>query len=151
MTTSTRSDETTIRQLYHDLLNAWNRRSASDYAAFFTSDANLVGFDGSQIDGKAAIDSTLSEIFAHHMTQAYVGKVREVRFLAPDVAMLRAVVGMTPHGKKDLDPSVNAIQSLIAVRVDGAWRIALFQNTPAAFHGRPELAQALTEELQQLL
>jgi len=28
--------------------------------------------------------------------------------------------------------------------------IALFQNTPAQFHGRPELAQQLTEELRQL-
>jgi hypothetical protein len=26
--------------------------------------------------------------------------------------------------------------------------LTLFQNTPAAFHGRPELVQALTEELQ---
>ncbi|TMB75962.1 MAG: DUF4440 domain-containing protein, partial [Chloroflexi bacterium] len=27
----------------------------------------------------------------------------------------------------------------------------LFQNTPAQFHGRPELVQQLTEELRQLL
>jgi hypothetical protein len=31
------------------------------------------------------------------------------------------------------------------------WRIALFQNTPAQFHGRPELVQQLTEQLRQLL
>lgn len=30
-------------------------------------------------------------------------------------------------------------------------RSALFQNTPAQFHGRPELVEALTEELRQLL
>jgi hypothetical protein len=51
----------------------------------------------------------------------------------------------------ELDPAVNTIQTLIAVRAAGNWRIALFQNTPAQFHGRLELAQALTEELQQLL
>jgi hypothetical protein len=28
---------------------------------------------------------------------------------------------------------------------------ALYQNTPAQFHGRPELVQKMTEELQQLL
>ncbi len=27
----------------------------------------------------------------------------------------------------------------------------MFQNTPAQFHGRPELVQQLTEELRQLL
>ena len=31
---------------------------------------------------------------------------------------------------------------------DGQWRIALFQNTPAQFHGRPEAAEALTDELR---
>lgn len=28
---------------------------------------------------------------------------------------------------------------------------ALFQNTPAQFHGRPELAESLTAELRELL
>ncbi len=36
----------------------------------------------------------------------------------------------------------------MAVRRDSAWRIALFQNTPAQLHGRPDLANALTEELR---
>jgi hypothetical protein len=43
------------------------------------------------------------------------------------------------------------IQTLIAVKRDGQWRIVLFQNTPAQLHGRPELVQAMTEELRQLL
>jgi hypothetical protein len=39
----------------------------------------------------------------------------------------------------------------VAARHGGRWLIALFQNTPAQFHGRPELAQQLTEDLRQLL
>ena len=31
------------------------------------------------------------------------------------------------------------------------WRVVLLQTTPAAFHGRPDLAEALTRELRQLL
>jgi hypothetical protein len=31
------------------------------------------------------------------------------------------------------------------------WRIELFQNTPAQFHGRPELVSEMTAELQQQL
>lgn len=31
------------------------------------------------------------------------------------------------------------------------WKIELFQNTPAALHGRPEMVQQLTEELTQEL
>jgi hypothetical protein len=58
---------------------------------------------------------------------------------------------MVPPGQTDINPAVNTIQTLVAVKRDGTWRIALFQNTPAQFHGRPELVQQLTEELRQLL
>jgi hypothetical protein len=37
------------------------------------------------------------------------------------------------------------------VKDEGKWRIALFQNTPAAFHGRPELAEQLSADLRHVL
>jgi hypothetical protein len=58
---------------------------------------------------------------------------------------------MVPPGQKDLNPATNAIQSMVAVKQASQWRITLFQNTPAQFHGRPELAEALTEELRKVL
>ncbi len=117
-------------------------------ASLFVDDANVVGFDGSQMNGRAAIDAELGNIFADHRTAAYVGKVREVRFLSGDVAVLRAVVGMLPPGGSDINPATNAIQSLVALRDGDRWRITLFQNTPAQFHGRPGLSDALTKELR---
>ena len=143
--------ETEARALYSQLLDSWHKRNARDFAALFEQDGNQIGFDGSQINGRSEIESHLSGIFADHMTAAYVGKVREVRFLTPDVAILRAVAGMVPHGKTDINPATNAIQSLVAVKRDDRWRIALFQNTPAQFHGRPESVEQLTEELRKLL
>ena len=41
----------------------------------------------------------------------------------------------------------NAVQSLVVVLEAGQPKIAHFQNTPAAFHGRPDLTEQLTEEL----
>ena len=144
-------DPDDIGTLYQQLLESWNRRDAAAYAALFAEDASVVGFDGSQMSGRAEIATEIGRIFADHPTSRYVGKIREVRQLAPDVALLRAVVGMVPPGQSDLNPNVNAIQSLVAARHGGRWLIALFQNTPAQFHGRPELAQQLTEDLRQLL
>ena len=37
---------------------------------------------------------------------------------------------------------------MTAERRDGQWRIVYYQNTPAAYHGRPELVVALTDELR---
>lgn len=145
------TDESEVRGLYNQLLDSWNKCNAADFAARFEADGNQIGFDGSQVNGRTEIESHLSGIFADHMTAAYVGRVREVRFLTPEVAILRAVVGMVPPGKTDINPATNAIQSLVAVKHQSEWRIALFQNTRAQFHGRLDLAEQLTEELRQLL
>ena len=145
------ADEVEARALYRRLLDAWNARSADAFASLFAEDGVTVGFDGSQLIGRTEIAVELGRIFADHPTAAYVAQVRTVHLLAPDVAILRAVAGMVPAGQSDLNPAVNAIQTLVAARGDGEWRIALFQNTPAQFHGRPELAEQLTEELRELL
>lgn len=145
------TDENKIRELYHDLLEYWNRRDVKGYASLFAESGNIIGFDGSQENGQAEIEAHLSQIFRDHPTAAYIGKVREVRFLTPEVAVLRAVVGMIPPGQNDINPNVNAIQTLVASKHADQWQIEVFHNTPAAFHGRPELSQALTDELRQLL
>jgi uncharacterized protein (TIGR02246 family) len=100
------------------------------------------------LNGRDEIEGALAQIFKDHPTPPYVTKVRELRFLSNDVALLRAVAGMTPPGKSDLDPALNAVQTMVASRQDGEWIVELFQNTPAAFHGRPEEAAKLTAELE---
>lgn len=150
-TDSQQTGEIEIRTVHRQLIDAWNKRSAADYAALFADDGNVIGFDGSPLNGRAEIETELRQIFADHQPSAYVTKVRKVRFLTPEVAILRAVVGMVPPGKSSLNPAVNAIQTLVAAKQADQWRIALFQNTPAQFHGRPELSEALTRELQELL
>jgi uncharacterized protein (TIGR02246 family) len=151
MSTQVSGADAEIRALYQRLLESWNSRSARDMAALFTDDCNVIGFDGSPMNGRTEVETSISQIFADHPTSAYVGKVREVRFLTPDVAVLRAVSGMVPPGQSDLNPNVNTMQTLVAVKHDDGWRIAVYQNTPAAFHGRPDMSQALTEELRELL
>ena len=145
----------TVRQrvlaLYEKLLQAWNARDADAFAAAFSEDASVVGFDGSPMNGRAEIASALRGIFGSHQTAAYVAKVREIRPLGRDAILLRAVVGMVPPGKADLNPAVNAIQSVVFAGPGEEMRIALLHNTPAAFHGRPELAEQLTHELTQAL
>jgi uncharacterized protein (TIGR02246 family) len=150
MTLST-EDAAAVEALYRRLLACWNERDSQGFAALFDEDGTQVGFDGSQVNGRGEIGAHLGAIFRDHMTATYVAKVREVRGLATDVALLRANVGMVPPGQKTLNPAANAVQSLVAVCRDGRWSIAHFHNTPAQFHGRPEAVQTLTEELSALL
>ena len=139
------------RDLYRQLLETWNKRNARDFALLFAPNGNIVGFDGTQVFGQLDVGAHLSEVFSHHQTARYVSIVREVRSLTEGATILSAVAGMVPPGKDDINPELNSVQTMVAVRRSGALRIALFQNTPAALHGRPDDAKKLTEELRAAL
>jgi uncharacterized protein (TIGR02246 family) len=139
-----------IEKLYNNLLTHWNTQDAKGMASLFADDGNAVGFDGSQMNGKNQIETELKQVFENHKTASYVWKVKEIRFLGDgDTALLRAIVGMVPPGKNDINPQTNAIQSLVSVKQQNNWLISLFQNTPAQFHGRPELVEQMTNELRE--
>jgi uncharacterized protein (TIGR02246 family) len=140
-----------VSDLYNALLDAWNGHDAAAYAALFTEDGYVVGFDGSEMNGREEIERSLAGIFADHETGSYVGKVNDERAVSDDVAMLHAVAGLVPAGQSDLNSDLNAIQTLVARREDETWRIVQFQNTPAQFDGRPEAVEALTNELRGLV
>lgn len=140
-----------IRELYRQIIEAWDKRNARDFALLFAPDGNIVGFDGTQVFGQTDVGAHVSEIFSHHQTARYVSIVREVRSLTDGATILSAVAGMVPPDKDDIDPDTNAVQTLVAVKKAGAWKIALFQNTPAALHGRPDAAKKLMEELRAAL
>jgi uncharacterized protein (TIGR02246 family) len=143
--------ERETRELYRQLLDAWDKRNARDFALLFTSDGSIVGFDGTQVFGQNEIGAHLTQIVTHHQTARYISIVREVRSLSDGVMLLSAVAGMVPPDKDDINPEVNAVQTMVAVKTAGAWKVALFQNTPAAFHGRPDDAKKLSEELRATL
>ena len=139
-----------IRLLYQNLIAGWNAGDAAAMTGDFADDAEIVGFDGTEMSGREQIAAYLAGIFANHKVASYVTLVREVRTIAPGVALLRAEVGMVPPGGAKINPATNAVQTLVAaVARDGGWKVALFQNTPAAWHGREDEVKALTAELQE--
>lgn len=140
-----------IIDLYQSWLTAWNNRSAEDMAALFAEEGNIIGFDGSQMHGRKDLKETLGLIFQHHATASYIAIIKEIRFFTENVAWLKADVGMVPANGTDINPALNAVQTMIAIKPGDEWQITIFQNTPAAFHAAPELAVKMTEELREVL
>jgi uncharacterized protein (TIGR02246 family) len=140
-----------IVELFGTLLEAWNRRDASAMAALYAPHGCQIGFDGNTTKGPQNIERYLSGVFRDHAMPRFVSKVRDVRDLGPNVAILCAVSGMIPDGRSGITPDLNTVQTLIASRSrKDEWRIELFQNTPAAFDGRPEEREKLTQELREV-
>lgn len=151
--TSTSEDEVAIRFLYQQLMDGWNKGTGEAFAAPFAEDGDLVGFDGTHLKGQKEIVSFHQQLFNSYVKGSrLVGKVKKVRFLTSDVALMHVIGGTIMAGQTDIDPERNSIQIIVAMKDNkGKWRLAAFQNTRAQYFGRPEQAQALTEELRSLL
>jgi uncharacterized protein (TIGR02246 family) len=143
--------EEKIIQLYKELIEAWNSRDAEAMSVLFTTEGEIIGFDGSLSKGPKEILSHLQPIFENHPTPPFVTKIINVRFLAEEVVMLRAIAGMRPIGESDINPKLNTHHTLLASKNKEGWKIELFQNTPAQFHGRPELVEQMTDELRSII
>jgi uncharacterized protein (TIGR02246 family) len=148
--TSTSEDEVAIRFLYQQLMDGWNKGTGEAFAAPFAEDGDLVGFDGTHLKGQKEIVSFHQQLFNSYVKGSrLVGKVRKVRFLTSDVALMHVIGGTIMAGQTDIDPERNSVQTIVAMKDNkGKWRLAAFQNTRAQYFGRPEQAQALTEELR---
>jgi len=140
-----------VSELYSRLIDGWNANDAETMASPIAADGLVIGYDGSQMFGREEVASQLGQIFADHKTAAYVAKIRSVKPVGSDAALLQAVVGMIRPGGAELMPDRNAIQTVVAIRGEDGWRVALFQTTPAQFHGRPDLGERLTAELAEVL
>jgi uncharacterized protein (TIGR02246 family) len=140
--------ENQIRDLYDTLIAGWNDHDGKAIAEPFAEDGVVIGFDGSVSSGKQTIGAEMSEIFADHETGRYAVKVQSVRALGTQAAILRAIAGLVPPGQTAIRSETNSHQTLVAEEQQGQWKIVLFQNTPAQFHGRPELVEDMTRELQ---
>lgn len=151
-TLSSAADEAAIRALYQKLMDGWNAASGGAFASPFEEDADLIGFDGTSIKGRHEIALFHQRLFDMFLKGSrLVGKVRSVSFATPDVAVMHAVGGTVMAGQTDLDPERNSVQTLVAVKRNGKWSLAAFQNTRATYIGRPEESRKLTEELRSLL
>ena len=129
-TGGTAADEAAVRGLYRRCMDGWNQGSGAAFAAVFAEDGDLVAFDGTHFRGRREIAPFQQQLFDKWLKGSrLVGRVTDVRFLSPDVAVLHAVGGTVLRGKTEPAPERDSIQTLVATRQQGAWRLAAFQNT----------------------
>ena len=124
------ADEAAVRALYQQLMDGWNQGSGDAFAAVFTEDGDLIGFDGTHFKGRQEIAPFHQQLFDKWLKGSrLVGQVKDVRLLHPDIALMHAVGGTVMRGKSEPVPERDSIQTLVATRQDGEWRLAAFQNT----------------------
>ena len=151
-TTNHSADEAVVRALYQQLMDGWNQGSGDAFASVFTEHGDLIGFDGTHFKGRQEIAPFHQQLFDNKWLKGsrLVGEVKDVRFLSPDVALMHAVGGTVLRGKSEPVPERDSIQTLVATRQDGEWRLAAFQNTrlhPMDSSAGPFLVWTLSDQL----
>jgi uncharacterized protein (TIGR02246 family) len=85
-------DEATIRSLYEQMIDGWNKGSGQVFAAPYNDDSDFIGFDGTHMKGRQEIASFHQMLFDKFLKGSrLIGKIRSIRFLTPDVAIMIAV------------------------------------------------------------
>jgi uncharacterized protein (TIGR02246 family) len=124
-------DEVAIRQLFENLVTSWNKGDGEGYAAQFTDDSDYIAFDGTHFKGRKANADNHQKLFDTFLKGSTLEqqRVTDLRFLSPDVALLHMVGTVKLKWQKRVAPGRFSIQTLVAVKQNGAWKIAAFHNT----------------------
>jgi uncharacterized protein (TIGR02246 family) len=124
------SDIDAVRRLYTQLMDGWNTGSAEAFAAPFAEECVFIAFDGSRFRSRETLVRVHEPLFRTHLRgMRLVGEVGDVRFLGTDVAVMHATGRTILRGAARPAAERDSIQTLVALRHQGVWRLVAFQNT----------------------
>jgi uncharacterized protein (TIGR02246 family) len=129
VSTVSRADEVAIRALLDQQISGWAVADPTAYASVFTLDADYVTFLGRRLKGRDEIATSYAPMFVKLLKGSRLRtRITQLRYLAPDVALIQAHAVVT----KPARPSrrgADRVNTSIAVRTEGGWRLAVSQNT----------------------
>jgi len=124
------TDETKIKEMHANMIEAWNRGSAAAFAAPFAPDADFIAFEGSQLRGRSQIAQFHQMLFDTSLKGTRLdGGVHFVRFLRPDFAVLHAWATTTLPGQTNASSSRDSLQLFVATKHGGYWQFDAMQNS----------------------
>ncbi|MCP2336096.1 SgcJ/EcaC family oxidoreductase [Actinomadura rupiterrae] len=124
------ADQAAVAGLPQRMIEAWAEHDADGFGALFTEDGTLT-LPGVHQAGREAIAGFMRAAFAGPFKGTRVtGKPLSMRFLAPDVCVLITEGGVIAAGRTELADEAAIRATWLAVRQDGEWRLAGYQNCP---------------------
>jgi uncharacterized protein (TIGR02246 family) len=129
----TATDETALRTLVATLFQRWNAGDGIGYADLFTEHSDYVAFDGSHARGRLENAHIHEKLFRTWLKGSVLeGRIVQLRFLTPDVALLHLVGNVRLRWQRRPSPARESIQTLVAVKCADIWRFEAFHNTRIA-------------------
>jgi uncharacterized protein (TIGR02246 family) len=99
----------------------------------FTEDGDLISGTGDHSVGRAEIEKFLANLVATLAKGTrFTARVTSVRFAGRDVAVLTANGGWLYPGDSSISEKNRGLQTMVAFRQEGTWRVVQFQRTRIA-------------------
>jgi len=126
----TDEDKAALVGLTQRIAGAWREYDADAFARVFTEDGTMI-LPGVHCKGRDEIRGFMAKGFAGPYAGSQVtGSPFEVRHLTPDIALLLTEGGVLAAGETSVQDDRKVRASWLAVKQDGEWLLAAYQNTP---------------------
>jgi uncharacterized protein (TIGR02246 family) len=126
----TDADKAAIAALTQKVVSAWARHDAESFASVFADDGTMI-LVGAYCEGRDQVTAYMTEAFSGRYKGTRVtGTPISIRALGPDTAILLSEGGVLEAGQTEPSPGSAIRASWLAIRQDGQWRLAAYQNTP---------------------
>ncbi|GIO70291.1 hypothetical protein J21TS3_51120 [Paenibacillus cookii] len=136
-----------IESLFEKMKLAWGKGDGEAYGACFTEDADYVTFQGEHLQGRKAIADTHQELWNSVLKGSTLeGEIKKIRFVTPDIAIFHGLGVVKLKWQKTAPKKRDSINTNVAVKQNGEWKIAAFQNSRIS---GPSLMQKIFTKLSK--
>ncbi|GAA3203526.1 SgcJ/EcaC family oxidoreductase [Nonomuraea helvata] len=126
----TDADKAAVAGLTARIVAAWARHDASAFAGVFTEDGTMI-LPGVFRKGKEEIRAFMATAFeTSYKGTRVTGTPIDLRFLGDRVAVLLTQGGILGPSETAVAEERAVRATWLAVKQDGEWRLAAYQNTP---------------------
>jgi uncharacterized protein (TIGR02246 family) len=125
-------DERGIEAVWNQFMRAWNQHDARAFSLLFARDGDLTSWRGQHTRGRTAIEERFQPLFSGPVFKDSIcsGKVRLIRFLRPDIAVVDIEWEMT--GARSADGSARPLRKglldWVCEKQGQYWRIVAFHD-----------------------
>jgi uncharacterized protein (TIGR02246 family) len=108
-------------------VEAFDKGDARALARFWTKDGDFTDQTGHHLEGRDAIEKSLTKMFADTKGLRLHVESESLRFVSPDVAIEDGITEVIPA---DGGPSTKARYTIVHVKKDGEWLLSSVRNSP---------------------
>ncbi|MER6949259.1 SgcJ/EcaC family oxidoreductase [Nonomuraea sp. NPDC000554] len=125
------AQQAAVAAIAQKMIAAWAHHDADGFANLFIEDGTLI-LPGVFRQGREDIRAYFKDAFdGQYKGTQVTGKPISLKFYGPDVALLLSQGGVIASGETEVADPQAIRASWFAVRVDGKWLLAAYQNSPA--------------------